>query len=109
MAGGVLDAVGGMAKGLVNAAAKKRDELMGSAELHLKVERLKGEVKSLRDEKDKLLNGIALKIYERYVQGQISDPDLRATCQAVQLKQWEIDEKWAEINRIKAAGSNAQN
>ena len=91
----------GALKGLMDGMAKKRTEPMNTAEQHFKVERLKGQVKELRAEKDLLLQQIALKIYERYTQGQISDPDLQKACQAVQMKQWEIDEKWAEINRIK--------
>ncbi|MGM9991695.1 MAG: hypothetical protein ACI376_02455 [Candidatus Bruticola sp.] len=102
MSNGFLGATGSMMKGLVDAAAKKRDELVSSAELKLKMERLKAELRDLRQEKDELLNGLALKVYEMYVKGQIQDPDLKASCQAVQHKQWEVDEKWAEINYVKS-------
>ncbi len=93
----------GFFKGLADAAARKRDELVSSAETKLKIERIKAEVRSLRQEKDSLLNTLALKVYERYVKGEVEDPDLKAACQTIQLKQWEIDEKWAEINRVKSS------
>lgn len=105
MANGFFSATGDIMKGLADAAARKRDELVSSAETRLKIERLKAEVRSLRQEKDGLLNGLALKVYERYVKGEIQDPDLQAACQAIQLKQWEVDEKWAEINRVKQTNS----
>lgn len=102
MANGFFSATGDIMKGLADAAAKKRDELVSSAETRLKIERLKSEVRTLRQEKDGLLNALALKVYEGYVKGEVKDPNLQATCQNIQLKQWEIDEKWAEINRVKS-------
>ena len=88
MANGFFSATGDIMKGLADAAAKKRDELVSSAETRLKI--------------DSLLNALALKVYEGYVTGEVKDPNLQATCQNIQLKQWEIDEKWAEINRVKS-------
>ena len=55
MANGFFSATGDIMKGLADAAARKRDELVSSAETRLKIERLKSEVRTLRQEKDGLL------------------------------------------------------
>ncbi|MBQ7502767.1 hypothetical protein IJT93_08685 [bacterium] len=81
---------------------QKKDELFNNAEAGLRVMRLKNDVGELKKEKDELLKAIAIKVYEQFVQGKLADPELQAACQQVKLKQWEIDEKWAEINRVKS-------
>lgn len=91
-----------MAGGFFESLAKKRDQILDTAETHLRVQRLKGEVSTMRKEKEELLNKIAMKVYDLFTQGQLQDQDLLALCQQIKLKQWEIDEKWAEINRVKS-------
>lgn len=90
----------GIFNSFIDGINKKHDELMVSLETNLRVERMKNDVKSLRKEKDEMLRKVAMEVYRLFSNGELKDPVLLPLCQAVQMKQWEIDEKWAEINRV---------
>ncbi|MBQ7528747.1 hypothetical protein IJT10_02435 [bacterium] len=91
-----------MAGGFFASLAKKRDQLLDTAETHLRVQRLKGEVANMRKEKEEILNKIATRVYDLFNQGQIQDQELLSLCQQLKIKQWELDEKWSEINHVKS-------
>lgn len=79
-----------------------RDKAIRKSEKILKIERLKTDIKDLKREKDEKLKDLARKVYEQYTQNNLTNPDLLAICQDIKTIQWQIDEKWTEINNLKA-------
>ncbi|MHB2016776.1 MAG: hypothetical protein ACYCW6_07540, partial [Candidatus Xenobia bacterium] len=68
----------------------------------LRMERLKLEISDLRKEKDNKLKALARKVYELYQKNELTNPDLLALCQELKTLQWQVDEKWTEVNHLKA-------
>ena len=80
--------------------ARSREAAVCSAEKRLRIERLKINIRDLRAEKERLMNMLSHKIYERYVQGTLQDTELLAACQSIKMIQMQIDERWTEVNSI---------
>jgi len=70
------------------------------SEMRLRVERLKMDIRDLREQKDQKMRDLAHKVYERYVQGTLQDPEFLAACQDIKSLQWQIDERWTEVNHL---------
>lgn len=68
----------------------------------LKIERIKMDIKSLKKEKEDRLKDLARKAYELYTQNNLTNEEMIAICQDVKTLQWQIDEKWTEVNNLKA-------
>ncbi|MFP4496819.1 MAG: hypothetical protein ACLFQV_01310 [Vulcanimicrobiota bacterium] len=79
-----------------------KDIAIRKSEKVLKIERIKMEIKDLKKEKEKQLQSLARKVYEQYTQNNLTNPELVSICQDVKTYQWQIDEKWTEINNLKA-------
>lgn len=82
-----------------------RDYAIRKSERLLKIERIKGDIKTLKKEKEEKLKDLARKVYELYTQNQLSNPDMLEICQDIKAMQWQIDEKWTEVNNLKAQKS----
>lgn len=78
-----------------------RDFAIRKSERMLKIERLKMDIKTLKDEKEERLKDLARKVYELYTQNNLTNPEMIAVCQDIKAMQWQIDEKWTEINNLK--------
>jgi hypothetical protein len=78
-----------------------RDMAIRKSEKLLKIERIKGDIKELKAEKDDKLKDLARKVYELYTQNNLTHPELLGICQDVKTIQWQIDEKWTEVNNLK--------
>ena len=78
-----------------------KDFAIRKSERMLKIERLKMDVKTLKDEKEERLKDLARKVYELYTQNNLTNPEMIAVCQDIKAMQWQIDEKWTEINNLK--------
>ena len=98
--GGILDKLGDSLKGVANGVARGKEAAVISAEKHLRIERLKLNIRELREEKDKHMAQLSHKIYERYAAGTLQDTELLAACQAIKMLQMQIDERWTEIKSI---------
>jgi len=79
-----------------------RDYAIRKSERVLRIERVKGDIKTLKKEKDEKLKDLARKVYEQYAQNNLTNPELLAICQDIKALQWQIDEKWTEVNNLKA-------
>lgn len=79
-----------------------KDFAIRKSEKLLKIERIKSDIKTLKNDKDEKLKDLARKVYEQYTQNNLTNPDLLAICQDVKAIQWQIDEKWTEVNNLKA-------
>ncbi len=91
----------GVKKGL-EIAQKGREIAIRKSERMLRMERLKDEIAGLRRQKDNQLKSLARKVYELYQRNELTQPDLLAMCQELKTVQWQIDEKWTEVNHLKA-------
>ncbi len=98
--GGILDKIGDSLKGISQGMARSREAAVCNAEKRLRIQRLKINIRDLRAEKERLMNMLSYKIYERYVQGTLQDTELLAACQSIKMIQMQIDERWTEINSI---------
>ncbi len=78
-----------------------KDFAIRKSERMLKIERLKMDIKTLKDEKEERLKDLARKVYELYTQNNLTNPEMIAVCQDIKAMQWQIDEKWTEINNLK--------
>jgi len=72
------------------------------SERMLKIERLKMEINDLRKMKDARMKALARKVYELYTRNELKEPDLINFCQELKTLQWQIDERWTEVNHHKA-------
>jgi hypothetical protein len=79
-----------------------RDLAIRKSERVLKIERIKMDIKQLKKDKDDLLKELARKVYELYTQNNLTNPELLSICQEIKAMQWQVDEKWTEINNLKA-------
>jgi hypothetical protein len=79
-----------------------KDAAIRKSEKVLKIERIKMDIKTLKQEKEEHLKELARKVYELYTQNNLTNPDLLSICQDVKTIQWQIDEKWTEINNLKS-------
>lgn len=93
----------------VNESVKKGKELVQQgkeaairkSEHMLRMERLKMEINDLRKTKDTRMKALARKVYELYTRNELKEPDLVNFCQELKTLQWQIDERWTEINHAK--------
>jgi hypothetical protein len=83
-------------------AARGKEVAIRRSERMLKIERIKIDVTEIRKEKDQKMKALARKVYELYTQNALTSPDLIALCQDIKTLQWQIDEKWTEINNLKS-------
>ncbi len=79
-----------------------KDQIIRKTEKTLKIERIKMDIQNLKREKEERLKDLARKVYELYVQNKLTNEDLISICQDIKTLQWQIDEKWIEINNIKS-------
>ncbi len=79
-----------------------REMAVRKSERVLKIERIKMDIKTLKKDKEEILKDLARKVYEIYTQNNLTNPELVSICQDVKTIQWQIDEKWTEINNLKA-------
>lgn len=79
-----------------------RDFAIRKSERVLRIERVKADIKTLKKEKDEKLKDLARKVYEQYAQNNLTNPELLSICQDIKAFQWQIDEKWTEVNNLKA-------
>jgi len=83
-------------------AARGKEVAIRRSERMLKIERIKIDVTEVRKEKDQKMKALARNVYELYTQNALTNPDLIAVCQEIKTLQWQIDEKWTEINNLKS-------
>ena len=79
-----------------------KDYAIRKSERMLKIERLKMDIKTLKGEKEERLKDLARKVYELYTQNNLTNPEMIAVCQDIKAMQWQVDEKWTEINNLKS-------
>jgi uncharacterized protein YpuA (DUF1002 family) len=79
-----------------------REYAIRKSERVLKIERLKMEIKAMKKEKEEKLKDLARKVYEQYTQNNLTNPEQIAICQDIKAVQWQIDEKWTEVNNLKS-------
>lgn len=79
---------------------KSKEAVIRGSEKSLKIQRLKMDVQSKREEKEKKMTGLAHKVYELYAKNKLTDPELLSLCQDIKTLQWQIDESWTEINHL---------
>lgn len=87
----------GMRKGK-QIVQQSKEMAIRKSEQMLKIERLKMEINELRKQKDARMKALARKVYELYTRNELKDPDLVNFCQELKTMQWQIDERWTEIN-----------
>lgn len=92
--------LGDSLKGAGKSVKKGKDAAIRSSEKMLRVSRLKMDVQEMREQKDKRMRDLAMRVYELYSQNKLGDPELVAMCQEVKTLQWQIDERWTEINHL---------
>lgn len=97
---GFFDMLGDSLKGAGKTVQKGREAAIRGSEKMLRVSRLKMDVTEMREAKDKKMRDLALRVYELYAQNKLKDPELLAMCQDVKTLQWQIDERWTEINHL---------
>ena len=81
--------------------ARGRSAAVRNTEKALRVQRLKDDIRDLREQKEQKMRDLAHKVYELYTQGTLQNPDLLAACQDIKTLQWQIDERWTEVNHLK--------
>lgn len=92
--------LGDSLKGAGKTVQKGRDAAIRSSEKMLRVSRLKMDVQEMREQKDQKMRELAHRVYELYAQNKLGDPELVSACQEVKTLQWQIDERWTEINHL---------
>jgi hypothetical protein len=98
---GVFDKVNeGVKKGRELVQQSKEAAIRKSEKL-LKMERLKMEINDLRKMKDGRMKALARKVYELYTKNELREPELVNFCQELKTLQWQIDERWTEVNHHK--------
>lgn len=93
----------------ISAGIKKGTELVKKgkeiaireAEKAMKIERLKMDIQDLKKQKEHKMKIISNRVFELYTKNQITDSDLLSLCQDIKTVQWQMDEKWGEINTVK--------
>lgn len=95
---GLVDKVSeGVRKGKAFVQQSKELAIRKSEQM-LKIERLKMEINDLRKMKDNRMKALARKVYELYTRNELKEPELVNFCQELKTLQWQIDERWTEIN-----------
>ncbi|MEW6283899.1 MAG: hypothetical protein AB1758_35125 [Candidatus Eremiobacterota bacterium] len=97
---GFFEFVGESLKGVTKGVQKGRDAAVRSSEKMLRISRLKMDVQELREEKERKMKEVAHKVYELYTQNALKNPELLQICQDIKTIQWQIDERWTEINHL---------
>jgi hypothetical protein len=97
---GFFDMLGDSLKGASKSMQKGRDAAIRGSEKMLRVSRLKMDVQEMREQKDQKMRDLAHRVYELYAQSKLNDPELVAFCQEIKTLQWQIDERWTEINHL---------
>jgi hypothetical protein len=98
---GVFDKVNeGVKKGRELVQQSKEMAIRKSEKL-LKMERLKMEINDLRKMKDARMKALARKVYELYTKNELREAELVNFCQELKTLQWQIDERWTEVNHYK--------
>jgi hypothetical protein len=97
---GLFDMLGDSLRGASKSVQKSREAAIRNSEKMLKIQRLKMDVQSKREEKEKKMQGLAHKVYELYAKNKLTDPELLSLCQDIKTLQWQIDESWTEINHL---------
>lgn len=90
----------GMQKGK-QIVQQSKEMAIRKSEQMLKIERLKMEINDLRKMKDARMKALARKVYELYTKNELKDPELVNFCQELKTMQWQIDERWTEINHLR--------
>lgn len=80
---------------------KGKEIAIREAEKAMKIERLKMDIQDLKKQKEHKMKIISNRVFELYTKNQITDSDLLSLCQDIKTVQWQIDEKWGEINSVK--------
>jgi hypothetical protein len=97
---GFFDMISDSLSGFGKTVQQGKEAAIRSSEKMLRVSRLKMDVQEMRESKDKKMRDLALRVYELYSQNKLNDPDLVSMCQEVKTLQWQIDERWTEINHL---------
>ena len=92
--------LGDSLKEATKSVARGKDAAIRGSEKMLRVSRLKMDIQEMREEKDKKMRDLAIKVYELYAQNKLSDAELVTFCQDIKTLQWQIDERWTEINHL---------
>ena len=92
--------LGDSLKEATKSVKRGKDAAIRGSEKMLRVSRLKMDIQEMREEKDKKMRDLAIKVYEMYAQNQLSDAELVTFCQDIKTLQWQIDERWTEINPL---------
>ncbi|MFN8613853.1 MAG: hypothetical protein U0931_40340 [Vulcanimicrobiota bacterium] len=100
---GFFEMLGDSLKGAGKTMQKGRDAAIRGSEKMLRVSRLKMDVQEMREQKDQKMRDLAHRVYELYAQNKLNDPELVAFCQEIKTLQWQIDERWTEINHLSKA------
>lgn len=97
---GLFDMLGDSFKGASKSVQKSKDAAIRNSEKMLRIQRLKMDVQTKREDKEKKMQSLAHKVYELYAKNKLTDPELLAICQDIKTLQWQIDESWTEINHL---------
>jgi hypothetical protein len=97
---GFFDMLGDSLKEATKSVRAGKDAAIRGSEKMLRVSRLKMDIQEMREDKDKKMRDLAIKVYELYAQNKLSDAELVAFCQDIKTLQWQIDERWTEINHL---------
>ncbi len=101
---GLFDLLGEGLKGAGRVVGKGTEKAIRNSEKMLRIQRLKMDVQNMREEKEKKMRGLAHKVYELFTKNKLTDPELLALCQDIKTLQWQIDERWTEINHLSKHG-----
>jgi peptidoglycan hydrolase CwlO-like protein len=97
---GLFDMLGDSLRGASKSVQKSREAAIRNSEKMLKIQRLKMDVQTKREDKEKKMTSLAHKVYELYAKNKLTDPELLSLCQDIKTLQWQIDESWTEINHL---------
>lgn len=98
---GIEDTVSqGMKKGR-QLVQQSKEMAIRKSEQMLRLVRLKMEIGDLRKMKDSRMKALARKVYEMYTRNELKEPELINFCQELKTLQWQIDERWTEVNHSK--------
>ncbi len=98
---GIVDKVTDMTKKGKQLVQQSKEAAIRKSEQMLRIERLKMEINDLRKAKDARMKALARKVYELYSRNELREPELVNFCQELKTMQWQIDERWTEINHQK--------
>lgn len=90
-------------------AKKGLDMAIRSSEKMMRIERLKLDIAEFKRKKTSFMKELANKVYEEYTKNMVQDPELIRVCQEIKSQQWQIDERWTEINNLKNDKSSSGN